>query len=318
MTTFIQKALITTLLASGMSAIALAPAQASGIKNVSVSGKLGEDYLLYDVHAKETFLNPNATLQSILSGDKNSPTGNIELAADSEKMENGKSVFDFSKATTLNGTIGGRRIAISSMTASDWNSSYKGTTTTFGEAWFNQAISSNGFAKQSATFTSLFGTSLFNIFKDNGGFQRFSDPNISYVNQNTAGDISIGLAGHDNANTLFMKSIDQYVSSNKSLKVSQLAKLKLLQDQLKVAKIQASEVLKYEYNGLTDYAFSFNATASGLTERGDGVSHTGNYEVVIKGPEAIKHVPEPGVLLSLAGISGVAALKRRRKAQPAV
>jgi hypothetical protein len=313
MTTFLQKALITTLLASGMSAIALAPAHANGIKNVSIGGTAATDYLLYDANATETFVNPSATLQSILSGDKNSPTGNIELAASSEKAG-----FDFSKATTLNGTIGGRSIAISSMTASDWNSSYKGTTTTFGEAWFNQAISSNGFAAKSATFTSLFGTSLFSIFKDNGGFQRFSDPNISYVNQNTAGDISIGLAGHYNANVLLMQSVDQYISNNKSLSNNRKFLLNGLKTQLSTAKIQASEVLKYEYNGLTDYAFSFEATESKLTERGDKLSHTGNYEVVIKGPEAIKHVPEPGVLLSLAGISGVAAMKRRRKAQSAV
>jgi hypothetical protein len=313
MTTFIQKALITTLLASGMSAIALAPAHANGIKNVSIGGTAATDYLLYDANATETFVNPNATLQSILSGDKNSPTGNIELAASSEKVG-----FDFSKATTLNGTIGGRSIAISSMTASDWNMAYKGTT--FGESWVNQALTSNGFGMLTSTTvaTSLFGNSLFNIFKDNGGFERFSDPNISYVNQNTGGDVSIGLAGHYNANSLFMKSIDQYMGSNKSLTANQKSKLTTLQAQLKVTTIQASEVFKYQYNGLTDYGYSFKATESGLTERGDKVSHTGNYEIVIKGPEAIKHVPEPGVLLSLAGISGVAALKRRRKAQAAV
>lgn len=309
MTTFMKKALLTTLLASGMSAIALAPAQASSIRNVTIGGTAPTDYILYDANATETFANPNATLQSILSGNKNSPTGNIELAASSEKLG-----FDFSKATTLNGTIGGRSIAISSMTASDWNSAYKGTT--FGEHWFNQALTSNGFGSASSTFTSLFGTSLFNIFKSTGGFERFSDPNISYVNQNASGNISIGLAGHYNANSLLIKSVDQYASSNK-LSTSKKLMLNSLKTQLSATTIQASEVLKYEYNGLTDYAFSFQATESGLKERGDKVSHTGNYEVVIKG-EVMTRVPEPGVLLSLAGISGVAVLKRRRKAQSAV
>jgi hypothetical protein len=308
MTTLLQKALITTFLASGMSAIALAPAQASGIKNVSIGGTAATDYILYDANATQTFVNPNATLQSILSGDKNSPTGNIELAASSEKAG-----FDFSKATTLNGTIGGRNIAISSMTASDWNSAYQGTT--FGQSWFNQALTSNGFG---SIASSSIGTSLFSIFKGNGGFERFSDPNISYVNQSTTGEISIGLAGHYNASPLFTKSIDQYVSSNKSLSTSQRMMLTGLKGQLSSKTIQASEVFKYEYNGLTDYAYSFNATASGLTERGDQISHTGNYEVVIKGPTVISRVPEPGVLMSLAGIGGVAAWKRRRKAQSAV
>ncbi len=308
MTTFLQKALIATFLASGLSVIALAPAQADGIKNVSIGGTADKDYILYDANATETFVNPNATLQSILSGNKNSPTGNIELAASSEKAG-----FDFSKRTTLNGTIGGRSIAISSLTASDWNSAYKGTT--FGQSWFNQALTSNGFG---SIASSSIGTSLFSIFKTNGGFERFSDPNISYVNQSTTGDINIGLAGHYNASPLFTKSIDQYMSSNKSLSNSQKSLLSGLKGQLSNKTVQASEVFKYEYNGLTDYAYSFNATASGLTERGDKISHTGNYEVVIKGPEAIKHVPEPGVLLSLAGISGLAAWKRRRTEQSAV
>jgi hypothetical protein len=303
MTIFSKKVLLTTFLVSGMSAVILAPAQANGIKNVTIGGTAASDYLLYDANATETFINPNATLQSILSGNKKSPTGNIELAASSEKVG-----FDFSKTTTLNGTIGGRSIAISSMTASDWGSAYRGTT--FGQSWFNQALTSNGFG---AIASSSVGSSLFSIFKDNGGFQRFSDPNISYVNQSSTGDVSIGLAGHYNASPLFTKSIDQYLSSNKSLSNAQKTMLGGLKTQLGSKTIQASEVFKYTYNGLTDYAYSFNATASGLTERGDQKSHTGNYEVVIKGPEAIKHVPEPGVLLSLVGIGGVAAWKRRHK-----
>jgi len=52
------------------------------------------------------------------------------------------------------------------------------------------------------------GTKLFNIFKTNGGFQRFSDPNIPYVNQDAIGTISIGLAGHYDASSLFTRSID--------------------------------------------------------------------------------------------------------------
>ena len=114
MTHLLRQALLTTLLASGLSAIALAPAYADGIKKVSIGGSAPSDYFLYDSNATETFLNPNASLQTILSGDKNSPTGNVELAASSEKAG-----FDFTKSTTLNGTIGGRAIAISSLTQSD-------------------------------------------------------------------------------------------------------------------------------------------------------------------------------------------------------
>jgi hypothetical protein len=290
-----------------MSAIALVPANAAGIKNVSIGGSAPTDYLLYDATATETYLNnSNASLQTILGGSAASPTGNVELAASSEKAG-----FDFTKTTALNGTIGGRAIGISSLTQSDWDTAgYKGSTKTFGRYWFDQAMTSNGFATYVSSPT---GTSLFNIFKANGGFQRFSDPNISYVNQSVAGNISIGLAGHYNASPLITKSIDQYLSSNPNLKTTENIMFGEMKKQLSSKTIQASEVFKYTYNGLSDYGYSFKATASELTERSDKISHNGNYEVILGGPPAIKHVPEPGVLLSLVGVA--AAGWKRRKAK---
>jgi hypothetical protein len=290
-----------------MSAIALVPANATGIKNVSIGGTAPTDYLLYDATATETYLNPSASLQTILGGSAGSPTGNVELAASSEKAG-----FDFTKTTTLNGTIGGRAIGISSLTQSDWDTAaYKGSTKTFGQYWFDQAMTSNGFG--ALVSSSSTGSSLFNIFKGNGGFQRFSDPNLSYVNQSTAGDVSIGLAGHFNATPLFTQSIDQYLSSNSSLSTTQKNTFLAIKGQLSAKTIQASEVFKYTYNGLADYGYSFQATASGLTERGDKISHTGNYEIILAGPPAIKHVPEPGVLLSLAGVATVGWKRRKSK-----
>ena len=192
----------------------------------------------------------------------------------------------------MNGTIGGRAIGISSLTQSDWDTaSYKGSTKTFGQYWFDQALTSNGFGALASSPT---GTSLFNIFKSNGGFQRFSDPNLSYVNQSATGAISIGLAGHFNATPLL---------TNNSPSLNALLGSKT---------IQASEVFKYTYNGLTDYGYSFKATASGLTERSDKVSHTGNYEVILAGPPP-KHVPEPGVLLSLVGVAAAGWKRRKSK-----
>ena len=303
----LRQALLTTILASGMSALALVPANATGIKNVSIGGTAPTDYLLYDATATETYLNPNASLQTILGGSAGSPTGNVELAASSEKTG-----FDFTKTTVLNGTIGGRTIGISSLTKSDWDkAAYKGSTKTFGQYWFDQAMTSNGFG--AFVSSSSTGASLFNVFKSNGGFQRFSDPNLSYVNQSTAGDVSIGLAGHYNATPLFTKSIDQYLSSNSTLSSSQRSTFTAMKNQLSSKTIQASEVFKYTYNDLTDYGYSFKATASGLKERGDQISHTGNYEVILAGPPAIKHVPEPGVLLSLAGVATVGWKRRKSK-----
>lgn len=94
MTHLLHQALLTTILASGISAITLAPAYATGIKNVSIGGSAPTDYLLYDSNATETYVNPTASLQTILSGNAASPTGNVELAASSEKAG-----FDFTKTT---------------------------------------------------------------------------------------------------------------------------------------------------------------------------------------------------------------------------
>lgn len=58
--------------------------------------------------------------------------------------------------------------------------------------------------------------------------------------------------------------------------------------------------------------FSFNATKSKLTEKGDGISHSGNYEVTIDGIPP-KAVPEPSVMLGLLGVAGVFKVQRQRK-----
>ena len=285
------------------STIAIAPAQADSLRNATIGGTAASDYLLYDSNSTNTFLNPSASLQTILGGNAINPTGNVELAASSEKAG-----FDFTKNTTLNGTIGGRTISISSLTASDWSSTYKGTT--FGQHWFDSALNANGLGSMVGTTN---GTTLFNIFKNNGGFQRFSDPNISYVSQDAGNMINIGLAGHYDASSLFTKSIDQYVNST-ALSKNQQATMAGLKKQLSGKMIQASEVVKTTYEGKTDYGFSFTATRSGLVERGDQLSHTGNYVISLQGIEPVKKkVPEPSIVLGLITLGGLATRKLRRR-----
>lgn len=301
-TRFTSKLLVAaSLLVS--STIAIAPAQADSLKNATIGGTAASDYLLYDSNATNTFLNPNASLQTILGGDAANPTGNVELAASSEKAG-----FDFTKNTILNGTIGGRAISISSLTSSDWSNSYKGTT--FGQYWFNSALSANGFSSMVGTSN---GTTLFNIFKNNGGFERFSDPNISYVSQDAGNMINIGLAGHYNASSLLTKSIDQYVATT-TLSNTQKLMMAGLKTQLSGKVIQASEIVKTTYEGKTDYGFSFTATKSGLVEKSDGVSHTGNYVISLQGIEPMKKkVPEPSIVLGLITLGGLATRKLRRR-----
>ncbi|WP_244919345.1 NF038130 family PEP-CTERM protein [Nostoc commune] len=292
-----QKLLIGASMAIGVSVVTV-PAQAGTLIGATIGGTAASDYLVYDSNATNTFTvaNTSENVQKVLSGNAASPTGNVELAASSEQAG-----FDFTKNTTLTGTIGGKTLTLSSLTSDDWFGVGQ-TTTTYGlnnlaNTWFNQALNSNSTISTLLAASGYTQQTLFNSFLTNGGFQRFSDPNISYVNQDdTSGLISIGLAGHLNATPLIIPLLG--LPSNLS---------KLLPPSL-----QASEIVKYTYDGKTDYLYSFKATNSGLLELSDHISHSGNYEVTIKGvPPAA--VPEPSVMLGLLGVAGVFVTQRKFK-----
>ncbi|MCF4969850.1 NF038130 family PEP-CTERM protein [Nostoc sp. CMAA1605] len=310
----IHAIVIGSAVAMGVGAIAASPAQAGSLTSATIGGTAANDYLVYDVNGTNTVaVDQNlksANIQKVLDGNAASPTGNIELRASTEKST--FTANDFTQNTTLSGTIGGEAITLSSLTVSDWTSLYKDTGKTFGEYWFSQALDKNGFG--SLVGTSI-GTGFFNAFKNNGGFQKFSDPNISYVNQDDqTGLVSIGLAGHFNATPLLLPYFNIYVNSlpNSTPKTT----VKNLQTQLESKTIQASEIVKYTYNGKTDYLFSFYATQSGLTEKSDGISHSGNYEVTFQGLVPIKTsqaVPEPSIVLGLLGVAGMFTAQRKFK-----
>ena len=298
----------------GASAIATAPAFAASITGATVTGVNGTDYYLYDANTTNTYRNDSASLSTILTGDATSPTGNIELFANSEKsplspaanatvtqrLFTFKNFVAYTTSTTLSGQIGGKNISLSSLTAADWfgasgvgainaastttaiNTAINGlyNTSNLATQWFNTALSTYGVTPTQ---------NLFTAFLLNGGFQRFSDPNISYVNQNnTTGQISIGLAGHYDAARL----LGLTPNPSKAL--------------------QASELVKVSYNGgPAEYLYNFSATNSGLVEQGDGISHKGNYEVTIAGIPPVQ-VPEPSSMLGLMAVGGLFAASKRK------
>ncbi|HEY9639327.1 MAG TPA: NF038130 family PEP-CTERM protein [Coleofasciculaceae cyanobacterium] len=330
----LQKFAIAAIAAS-TGAILTSPAIAGTLTKAGISGTASNDYLIYDANSTETFVVPNtsANLQKVLEGNSSKPTGNVELAASSEKTG-----FDFTKSTSLTGKLGGLDLTISSLTVDDWMSDVGGTT--FGQKWFNETLSNNGFGNLSILQKDL----LFSSFKEYGGFQRFSDPNISYINQDDqTGLIRIGLAGHLNATPLLTQSVDQLTAKlqqDLTKAKADLAKLpknppagpvKTAKQQLESAitslnsslllvegmkttlsaqTIQASEIFKYAYNGKTGYGYSFSATQSGLKAADDRTSHTGNYEVTFQGvpPET---VPEPSAVLGLIGFGSVLVVRRQ-------
>ncbi|MFM7406665.1 MAG: NF038130 family PEP-CTERM protein [Cuspidothrix sp.] len=303
------KLFIGVTIALGMSAFASNSVQAGTLTGATIGGTAASDYVVYGVNAaNNTFVVPNTpgNIAAALTGNAASPTGNVELRASSEQGG-----FDFTKNTTLSGQIGGKNITLSSLTASDWGTTnYKNSGKTFGRYWFDSALTANNVSLNvNANLDAAAKTTLFNIFQTNGGFQRFSDPKISYVNQNdTTGEISIGLAGHLNATSLLLPYFTQYVDGlNLTSSEKQIMKTTFASKQT-----QASEIVKYTYNGTTDYLFSFTGTNSGLVSNDATNSHNANYEVTIAGVPPTK-VPEPSVMLGMFGVAGIFAAQRKLK-----
>ncbi|WAL60391.1 NF038130 family PEP-CTERM protein [Thermocoleostomius sinensis] len=309
MPNWIKSFLLGTSVCLGFGTIASSPVLAGSLTNPSLSG--AASYLTYDADQTNTFKvdNTPANLVKVLSGDLNNPMGNVELFSNSETLTN-TAFAAYTGVSSLSGQIGGRDITLSSLTMADWLSPVGSKT--LGQTWFDDMLTANGFGTMVG---SADGTLLFNVFTQHGGFQRFSDPNVAYVNQNNiTGVIKIGLAGHLNATPLFLKSIDAFLSSNASTQSKNL--VRALRPLLATKVLQASELIKYTYNNQTGYLYSFSGVNSGLVEKGDGVSHSAIYEVALQGiapePPPQQSVPEPALLLGLAGLGGFLISQRQQ------
>lgn len=274
---------------ASLSAIATAPVAAASLTDVKIGGTASSDYYVYDVNTAGTnttlATSDLANVKKVLDGNAISPTGNVELAASSEQTG-----FDFTKNTTLEGNIGGKSLVLSSLTYSDWfGASNAYGASNLANTWFNSFLTAAG---QGGASTGV-KTFAYNTFFGLKGFERTSDPNISYVNQNDdTGLVSIGLAGHLNL-------IDAYGLSTISAFAGLLP-----------STLQASEVVKYTYdNNQTGYLYSFKATDSGLVSDDGTNSHNGNYEVTFKGA---KPVPVPAAFVGIAIAGAIGALKLKR------
>lgn len=298
MTGLVKKLAIATSVALSMTAIGSAPAFAGSLTNPQFGGTAASDFLLYCSNGSSTYAGSDCTdsLSTILSGNSSAPGGNIELAASSEQGG-----FNFSKNTSLTGKIGGKDIVISSLTQADWMS-VLGNGKTLLSQWLDDV-----FVAHNINIPSILKPAVEAAFVSNNGMQRFSDPNISYVNQdNATGEISIGLAGHFNASKML----------NDLLGNPTFFGFPLIP-----ATVQASELVKVIYdNGPAKFLYNFAATASGqkndLGFGADGVSHNGNYEVKLAGVP-VTSVPEPSTMLALMAVGGLFATAKRKSAKNA-
>lgn len=274
-----QKFLVGASVIASFSAIC-SPAFAGTLTGASIGGTAASDYYVYDSDSTNTFkvASTQANVIKVLDGDSSKPTGNVELAASSET-----STFDFTKYTSLIGTIGGKSITLSSLTAADW---FTTTGNTFSTAYGVSNLANTWFASLMNAAKLPVTQLAYTLFLNNKGFERASDPNISYVNQDdSTGKIKIGLAGHYDIS-------DVYSFLPKGT--------------------QASELVKVSYDGgPAQILKSFSATRSGLVEKGDSKSHTGNYEVTIAGVPPAAKTPEPSAMLAMLGVGALFATKRK-------
>ncbi|MDT9201044.1 NF038130 family PEP-CTERM protein [Limnospira fusiformis KN01] len=292
----INKFLVSASLAAGMTAMVAAPVLA---QNFRIEG---EDHILYDARdttgdrlVDQTYENSSANIDDILRRLDGTPGGNIELFSSSHindatyRYRVGRqwhewkynSSFYGGVRTSLIGEVNGKTLTISSLNSSDWFGS-DGTT-----AYGNDDLANRWFGQLLDNYQPDLGRigrqTAFNTFLGMYGFERASDPNISYIESDRNG-IEIGLAGHMDLGNVYGDWFAGW---------------------------QASEVLRYEYDGVVDYLWSFSATATGLTEYTDGTSHNGLYKVFIPTGD-VPSVPEPSTMLGLMAVGGLFAASSRK------
>ncbi|MBP0021684.1 MAG: NF038130 family PEP-CTERM protein [Cyanobacteria bacterium SBLK] len=318
---FAQKLLIGTSAFIGMTAMASAPALAGSLTGASISPT--EPHLIYDTVACGistsgtcTELSNTATAQEVLDN-----LGNVELSGSTSTS----GAADFTNATTLSGTVDGSAITFMSLTAKDWFGADEATAygnDDFANTWFDAAldaysITNAGLANAvyNATLAATGGDttaatiaaasaptseSLFNRFLADGGFERFSDPNIASVEGDGNGGLEVVLAGHFDGTEQFFS----YLTSEEMAVVSTI---------LSGQPLQISEVVKVTYNGEVSYQYGFSATSSDVVEISDEVSHDGNYTLSqVYSVDEPEGVPEPSTILGLMAIGGLVAASKRK------
>lgn len=276
---------------------------------------------IYDNNQINTILQGSCTVAAFTPSNRcpqGSPGGNLELFATSETL-NFAQFLAQNQATSLIANFGdGTNMTLSSLTAQDWfgNAGTNYGANNFANFWFNQSLNTYGFTDAVISSFGYTKATLYDKFRNDGGFQRFSDPNIAYVNKKRNGTVDIGLIGHLNAANLLLPLLSPQ-------------KQTLLQLFLQNRPLQASEIVKVTYQGQSQYRYSFSAANSSLVA-GDGTpGHDGLYKPKISfnvpsvtalsntpAPSNTEPVPESSNLLGILAVGGLLAIRLKGKSKP--
>jgi hypothetical protein len=276
-----------------------APAFAGTLTGVSTTGDVRVFEQINATQLQLAGSNSNTTaLAALLS------QGNVEL---DDNIDSG---WANATPSTLTANFNdGRSIMFGSVGKGDWDGG-------LAAAWTNKAYTTyaNIFNQFNLTSGSAVLGAINTTFASKNIFQRLSDPNIAYVTGDS-GEFTFGLAGH---NTLAsgLKMTAPVRSSYSSGFTDTLAYNAALAQYNAFNSMVASEVVKYSLDGGVNwnfaYSFGENSYASGVVDKGDGFSHTRNFEFTV-GTREVADVPEPSTLLGLAAIGGLVVAAKRRK-----
>ncbi len=228
-----------------------------------------------------TFLNngvypPVASLSQLLTGvlppPPGSAGGNVELFANSENL-NVDQFAAYTGVTTLSGSLDGVAVVLSSLVWDDWevesyNCAIPTATALPGgllDRWVDDLLAAYSLnltpAQRDQVITSL-------VCDDY--LQRFSDPNIAYVNDaipnNGMADPVIGLSGTYDLCPTLASLIPGFPAGACAIPNR--------------PPVQVSELVKLEADGLTTILYNFEAVVSGQSALNSPGSHTGIYELI--------------------------------------
>ncbi len=233
-----------------------------------------------------------------LQGTAGAAGGNVELFATGDLDPNYQDPangqpFSSVPLVSLTGTANNAAFTITSLNGSSWFTTTGGAyDTSFGAAnlanvWYNQFIDAVVSKMTNALLIGAVNASrgtIYDLFRDQGGFTEFSDPNISHLFED-AGQFNIGLAGFIDQSPRLRSLLPDFAA--------------FIPDG-----VQASEVVMV--NGVPRYSFS--AVPSGVTLNDTFGSFTGTYVILAPAPQ----IPEPAVT-GLSLLAGLALLHRRER-----
>jgi hypothetical protein len=289
----IKKFLIGASVLASATAIATTPAQALTLTPSSIEFNT-ENYQTYTGGSEGVF-EPNDLSAAVTALTDDDPTSNVELWYSSEHSS---ANVGFSGQFDSK-TLGTHTVSVSSVTQKDW--------AIFGEQWLDDFLAAN---PEINTILSPADKETLKLFLKIFGLSRSGDPNIGGLTLDEAkGSINLDLVGHLDLKPRIKAG--QYKMGNRLFDGFLSQEAKNIN-----GSILASEVAKLTVDGKTYYAYSFNATPSGILADDDQESYTGIYHydpliTLTPNTPPTQSVPEPTAIGGLLLLGCLMATRRR-------